>query len=87
MDHTYSPHCSLHISYITDKENVFNDQEHPQIWIISFVVVTLMLELPVIIKIEIRYHIYSSLEVKELFSLIETHSRDISIVKSFLSFV
>ena len=36
------PHCSLHTSQGANKENLLNNQELPQLGIISFIPVTLM---------------------------------------------
>ena len=36
----FSPHCSLYISYGTDKENFFNNQERRKLVIISFILMT-----------------------------------------------
>ena len=38
--YSYSPHCSLYISYGTDKENLFDNQELLKLVIISFILVT-----------------------------------------------
>ena len=38
----FSPHCSLYISYGTDKENLFNNQERLKLVIISFILMTSM---------------------------------------------
>ena len=38
----FSPHCSLYISYGTDKENLFYNQERLKLVIISFILMTSM---------------------------------------------
>ena len=38
--YSYSPHWSLYISYGTDKENLFDNQELLKLVIISFILVT-----------------------------------------------
>ena len=38
----FSPHCSLYISYGTEKENLFNNQERLKLVIISFILMTSM---------------------------------------------
>ena len=40
----YFPYCSLYISYDTNKENLFNNQELLWLVIVSFIFVTLMCE-------------------------------------------
>ena len=50
----YFPYCSLHISFVTDKERFFNNQELLEWVVTSFILVTLMFDLVVITYIEIR---------------------------------
>ena len=45
----YSLYYSLYISYATDKENLFNNQEPLKLGIISFILMTLMSDLRVIL--------------------------------------
>ena len=42
--YVYSPSCSLYISYGADKENLFNNQELLKFVIISFILVTLIID-------------------------------------------
>ena len=51
----YSPCCSPYISWCAGKENLFNNQEVLQLIIISFILMTLILDLGMILKGEIRY--------------------------------
>ena len=64
----YSPYCSLHISLHAGKENLFNNQELLQLVIISFILMTLMFVLGVILIGENSY--LSLLGVKVLTSFI-----------------
>ena len=45
----YSLYYSLYISYATDKENLFNNQEPLKLGIISFILMTLMSDSRVIL--------------------------------------
>ena len=51
----FSTCCSPYISWCAGKENLFNNQEVLQLIIISFIFMTLMLDLGIILKGEIRY--------------------------------
>ena len=42
-------YCSLHLAYGTNNENLFNFQEFVQLVIISFIFMTLMFELEVLL--------------------------------------
>ena len=50
----YSPYCSLYIFQGANKENVSHNQELLELVIISFILVTLMFDLGVILWGEIR---------------------------------
>ena len=50
----YFPYCSLQISFVTDKERFFNNQELLEWVVTSFILVTLMFDSVVITYIEIR---------------------------------
>ena len=50
----YSPYCSLYIFQGANKENVSHNQELLELAIISFILVTLMFDLGVILWGEIR---------------------------------
>ena len=47
--YAYSPYCSLYIPWCAGKENLFNNQEFLQLIIISFILMTLMLDLGMIL--------------------------------------
>ena len=49
--YTYSPYCSLYIFYGTGKENLFNNQEFFKLVIISFILMTSVIVLGVILQI------------------------------------
>ena len=51
---SYSPRCSLNISYGTDEKNLFDNQERPTLVIISFILMTCTFDLKVILYGEIR---------------------------------
>ena len=51
---SYSPYCSLYIFQGANKENVSHNQELLELVIISFILVTLMFDLGVILWGEIR---------------------------------
>ena len=50
----YFPYCSLHISFVTDKERFFNNQELLEWVVTSFILVILMFDSVVITYVEIR---------------------------------
>lgn len=54
IQYAHSLLCSLYISLDADKKNLFNSQEHLSLVIISFVLVTLMCDLGVVVWGEIR---------------------------------
>ena len=47
--YAYSPYCSLYIPWCAGKENLFNNQEFLRLIIISFIIMTLMLDLGMIL--------------------------------------
>ena len=49
---SYSPHCSLHNSSNTDKENLIDNQELPKLMIIAFILTTFTFDSRVILTLK-----------------------------------
>ena len=60
--YAYSPYCSLYIPWCAGKENLFNNQEFLRLIIISFILMTLMLDLGMILA-KLKFESLSGLRV------------------------